>query len=157
MQRTERDSILCADATFELFMAVARCHSVLRHQLKATARSCQLNLTSALLLVVCHRKPDRNQRELAEQLAISPAQVCAALEHLRTSGLTIAARSDEDRRCQLWRLTPEGIRQAKQFARQFDAATHEFAEDIDAFMLDLLEFDPRLSVESIRQRKDEAA
>lgn len=51
------------------------------------------------------------QHELAEAIALSPAQTSHLLEQLRAHGWLSSYRPPRDRRRQLWRLTPDGERQ----------------------------------------------
>lgn len=53
----------------------------------------------------------RNQSELAENLAVSPAHVSGLVEDLRQQGLIEAFRPAEDRRRQVWQLTTAGRQQ----------------------------------------------
>jgi DNA-binding MarR family transcriptional regulator len=63
------------------------------------------------LLWACRKAPPggRGQRELAEELAVSPAHVSGLVERLRRAGLLRARTAEEDRRRRLWQLTPAGI------------------------------------------------
>ncbi len=49
-----------------------------------------------------------NQRHLADMLSVSPAHVSATLEQLRRLGLLCSRRCSDDRRRQMWVVTPDG-------------------------------------------------
>jgi DNA-binding MarR family transcriptional regulator len=57
----------------------------------------------------CSKRPadDLDQAALAAHLAVSPAQVSTVVDRLRHAGHIAAAPAD-DRRRQVWRLTPSG-------------------------------------------------
>ena len=69
-----------------------------------------------------------NQRELADRLAVSPAQVSATVERLRQNGLLECCRDPLDRRRQVWQLTAAGHAAIATVAR--DVAT--WAKDLEA-------------------------
>ena len=52
--------------------------------------------------------PHVDQSCLAQQLAVSPAQVSGLVERLQSRGLLEHQSCDDDRRRQLWRLTAAG-------------------------------------------------
>jgi DNA-binding MarR family transcriptional regulator len=52
---------------------------------------------------------ERDQAELAEQLAVSAAHVSAVVERLRAQGLIEPVRDGADRRRQLWRVAASGL------------------------------------------------
>lgn len=62
------------------------------------------------MLWACRRTPPGGlpQQELAAAMAVSAAQVSVLVEQLRRQGLLQGRRAQNDRRRQLWRLTPAG-------------------------------------------------
>jgi DNA-binding MarR family transcriptional regulator len=74
-----------------------------------------------------------DQTTLASRLALSPAQVSASVERLRTGGWIVQRLVPEDRRRRLWQLTAEGqlllahmLHHADRLGREFSAV--DFAE-----------------------------
>jgi DNA-binding MarR family transcriptional regulator len=81
----------------------------IRRALGEAAKPIGLNETQALLLYFCHDAPaGRAQRELADMLGMSPAQVSGLVEQLRSRGLMEGRRPPNDRRRQVWHLTESG-------------------------------------------------
>ena len=86
------------------------CVRMLRGVIAPLAARHQLSQSQLCLVLVCRKAPPcgLGQRQLAESLAASPAQVSAQVEQLRRMGLLAGRRGDSDRRRQFWRLTPAG-------------------------------------------------
>jgi DNA-binding MarR family transcriptional regulator len=86
------------------------CARVFRDELASHAAEWHVNEQEFLLLWSCREAPPDgvSQTELAERLAVSPAQVSGLVERLRCGRLLESRRAECDRRRQLWRLTPAG-------------------------------------------------
>jgi DNA-binding MarR family transcriptional regulator len=64
---------------------------------------------------------DLDQGALATQLAVSPAQVSAVVDRLRAAGRVVSVVPADDRRRQLWLLTPAGRELVLNVAAAVDA------------------------------------
>lgn len=101
-------------AAVSVWMAIAERILVLakqfRQRLATSARTADLSETDLLALWACVAAPEgaANQRQLADRLAVSPAQVSGTVERLRQSGLLDCRRDPQDRRRQVWHLTAAG-------------------------------------------------
>ena len=86
------------------------CGRSLRQAMAQQHKTRALSETQFALLWACHQGPLEgiSQIHLAQQLAISPAQVSGLVEQLRKQGLLAGHRAEHDRRVQLWQLTPAG-------------------------------------------------
>ena len=83
----------------------------LREQVEERTRTAGLNETSFRLLWQVQRAPNAegiSQIELARELHISTAQTSALVETIRKRRWLKAHRPANDRRRQLWQLTPKG-------------------------------------------------
>ncbi len=69
-----------------------------------------------------NREPAPQQSSLSDRLRISPAQVSAIVEKLRTQGIITAIESSRDRRRRQWQLAPPG-------RQRFDAI-HEVLNEL---------------------------
>ena len=96
------------------------------------------------LLWACSGAPPEGvgQSQLAEMLALSPAHVSSSVEQLREAGLLVGRRHADDRRKQVWNLTPAGqvalaksVRQLKQWAQDLES---RFGAEQRARFLDLI-------------------
>ena len=94
----------------ELVEQILICGRKMRDDL--TRRTARQRLAAAEFsaLWVCRESPPAglSQNELADALAVSPAQVSGLVERLRCRGLLESRRSAEDRRRQYWRLSDAG-------------------------------------------------
>jgi DNA-binding MarR family transcriptional regulator len=85
-------------------------------QLAAAVREFQLSETEfRLLWLLRERSSDSDdasteQSTLAQHLGISPAQVSAIVEKLRTRQMVVSAADANDRRRQVWKLTSSGCK-----------------------------------------------
>lgn len=86
------------------------CGRLLRSDLISRIDRWDLTAGEFSMLWLCRRAPSSgwSQRELAEAMAVSPAQVSGLVEQLRRKGLLAGRRAESDRRRQLWRLTSDG-------------------------------------------------
>lgn len=86
------------------------CGRRLREQLHEQLEERLLSEAEFSVLWVCAsaRSPGPGQNELARALAVSPAQISGLVEQLRRKRLLAGRRAANDRRRQLWRLTPNG-------------------------------------------------
>lgn len=66
-----------------------------------------------------------DQADLAERLAVSPAQVSGAVERLRTLGLLERIQHERDRRRQLWQVTLAGGELLRRIVNQVAAASSQ--------------------------------
>ncbi len=94
----------------ELAEQLTVCGRLLRAAIGPLAGRQGLTDSQFSTLVVCrHAPPDGlGQTELAQILAVSPALVSTVVEGLRGRGLLQGRRAANDRRRQLWQLTPAG-------------------------------------------------
>lgn len=81
---------------------------VLQKQLGIHARAAGVRDAEFLLLWACYRASGQNQRELADRLGMSTAQLSGLVEGLRSRGLLACRRAEMDRRRQEWTLTDSG-------------------------------------------------
>jgi DNA-binding MarR family transcriptional regulator len=83
----------------------------MRGLLEGHAERHGLSEAELALLWACTKSPagGRSQRELAEELAVSPAHVSGLVERLDRAGLLHNRAAEDDRRRHLWELTPLGI------------------------------------------------
>jgi DNA-binding MarR family transcriptional regulator len=88
-------------------MALGR---LMREDLRRQLAPWQLSDQDLLILEACDAAPSPGlgQRELADRLQVSPAQMSGLVEQLRHRGLLEGQRPEEDRRRQLWRVAAEG-------------------------------------------------
>lgn len=96
-----------------------------------------------LLLWACSEpNSEQSQRELAESLGISPPQISALVERLRSQGDLTCERSRNDRRRQVLRLTEQGTARLEEALAQLAPhASHlasHFAPPIRAGLADAL-------------------
>ncbi|MCH2114432.1 MAG: MarR family transcriptional regulator [Pirellulales bacterium] len=77
-------------------------------QLAAAVRAYGLSESEFRLLWIAQRCPACDQKQLANQLGLSPAQVSGLVERLRAGGSIFPSVAVDDRRRQLWQLTPSG-------------------------------------------------
>jgi DNA-binding MarR family transcriptional regulator len=116
---------------------LSRASRALRRQLLRCLEQFEVSDSQLLLLACCAAdadsppsgSPGTAQSELAAALSLSPAQVSGLLEQLRGRRLIEAVRPQEDRRRQVWRLTPDGwavfdqlLATLAPWAEQLDAA-----------------------------------
>ena len=93
----------------ELLEDLSRLTRTLRTTLAEVAQPNGLTDTELQLLYRCASSTDGiAQRQLADALAISAAQVSGLVESLRRRGLLAGHRPAADRRRQLWKLTAHG-------------------------------------------------
>jgi DNA-binding MarR family transcriptional regulator len=83
----------------------------LRELLEEQAGRHGLSEPELALLWACAKSPPggRSQCELAEELAVSSAQVSGLVERMCRVGLLRARAVEEDRRRHLWELAPAGV------------------------------------------------
>lgn len=85
------------------------CSTALRDELAARSQSAALSGPQFALLWACESGPGGlSQRELALRLSLSAAHVSGLVEQLGARGLIVGARAANDRRRQIWQLTPAG-------------------------------------------------
>jgi DNA-binding MarR family transcriptional regulator len=115
------------DGALRALVLARRLHAIVESQ----AQAYQLSESAAGLLWACESAPPEglDQQELAQRLAVSPAQVSAQVERLARRGLLQCRAADGDRRRRLWEITPagatvlSGIREScRRLARQRGAA-----------------------------------
>jgi DNA-binding MarR family transcriptional regulator len=94
----------------DLAQQIVVCGRILRDGLKRHLGRWELSEPEFSLLWACSAAagPGMCQNELAGRLAVSPPQVSGLVEQLRRKGLLEGRRADDDRRRQLWQLTPAG-------------------------------------------------
>lgn len=105
--------------------------------------------------------PGRAQTELADDINLSPAQVCLMLEDLRQRDLLIATRCPPDRRRQFWQPSPGGKRlladcDARLRDWQSEQMPVESAAQIEPICRLLARITPNSSAKSAGERKDAA-
>ncbi|NIP86427.1 MAG: winged helix DNA-binding protein [Planctomycetales bacterium] len=101
--------VCTAPAGLALLADLAGLTHTLRRMLAAGARPRGLSDIQLQLLDRCAAEQNGiAQRQLADALAISAAQVSHLVESLRRRDLIVGHRPAEDRRRQVWRLTPAG-------------------------------------------------
>lgn len=89
----------------------------IRMELAARLAGSSISDIQLLAMWLCRRRVEHAaeggvpQLELAAALALSPAQTSHVLEQLRQQGWLVSHRPAQDRRRQLWRLTPSGEQQ----------------------------------------------
>jgi DNA-binding MarR family transcriptional regulator len=90
---------------------ISVCARRLRGLLEEQARRHGLREPELALLWACTKSPPggRSQCELAEELAVSSAQVSGLVERMCCVGLLRARAIEEDRRRHLWELAPAGV------------------------------------------------
>ena len=82
------------------------------------------------LLWCLHRATaDLDQRQLAMQLGLSAAQVCALVEKLDQRGFLIRNQAPDDRRRSLWQVSPSGKRLLAEFQQSVEHLA-QYASDI---------------------------
>jgi len=64
----------------------------------------------------------RDQKQLAERLGLSPAQVSALVERLRAEDKIVASPTPGDRRRQVWQLTPTGVALVSELSRLLETS-----------------------------------
>jgi DNA-binding MarR family transcriptional regulator len=81
-----------------------------RRHLAGKAAACDLSEQEFLVLWLCDdvAAAHRGQRELAEAVGVSPAQMSGLVERLRVRNLLQFERCGTDRRRQVWQLTAAG-------------------------------------------------
>jgi MarR family 2-MHQ and catechol resistance regulon transcriptional repressor len=128
--RNDRPSDPAAARWVELAERIVVCAKVVRADLALETPGLRIGAAEFSLLWVCREAPAGGigQKELAETLAVSAAQVSGLVERLRRQGLIEGSRAASDRRRQLWRLTPEGHRLLHHVLRDLSA----WAERLDA-------------------------
>lgn len=85
------------------------CSTALREELAARSQSAALSGPQFALLWACESgNGGLSQRELALRLSLSTAHVSGLVEQLGARGLIVGARAANDRRRQIWQLTPAG-------------------------------------------------
>ncbi len=85
----------------------------LAHQLASALREysiseAEFRVLWQLRVAELNREPAPQQSSLSTRLRISPAQVSAIVEKLRTQGIITASESSRDRRRRQWQLAPAG-------------------------------------------------
>jgi DNA-binding MarR family transcriptional regulator len=117
-----------------LTQQLSRTERELRQQIGLVAADHNLSISEALLLLECVRAPHghNSQRQLAEVLGCSAAQISGQLDALGKRGLLFAQRPAHDRRRQSWRATNRGRRLADAMGRALAAIStpHVTANDI---------------------------
>jgi DNA-binding MarR family transcriptional regulator len=93
-----------------LLDVLARCHRAARESISDVTHRHGMTDSEFHLLWVCRvwEADPPSQNDLAQALAISPAQVSCLVEQLRQKQWITGTRSAVDRRRQVWRLTDEG-------------------------------------------------
>jgi DNA-binding MarR family transcriptional regulator len=118
-----------ASDLFALYRLTLQAERSFRIPFDDAAQAQGLSLADVLLLLHCRHAAKRVcQREFASELAISPAQVSARLEALRSDGLLESVRPSNDRRRQVWTVTPRGSDVAQQIERSIQAAGKKRAQ-----------------------------
>ena len=81
-----------------------------RRQLAEQVAGCELTEQEFLILWLCDDQPlvHRGQRELADTIGVSAAQMSGLVEKLRQRNLIQFERLGTDRRRQVWQLTTHG-------------------------------------------------
>jgi DNA-binding MarR family transcriptional regulator len=81
-----------------------------RERLSVEASRQGLSEPQIEMLWACAKAPPggRCQKDLAEDLAVSPAHVSGVVERLHAAGLLQYSVAEGDRRLRYWRLTPAG-------------------------------------------------
>ena len=104
----------------ELYCSLNRCLRDLKHDLRAIAKSEDLSINEALLLLCCHILSDEGvpQKRLVGFVAISPAQVSTTIDSLQSRGWVEGYRPSSDRRTQLWRVLTDGETVAERLLAQ---------------------------------------
>lgn len=69
-----------------------------------------------------------DQRQLAEKLVLSPAQVCAVVERLDQQGLLCRDQSSSDRRRSVWRASENG---KKLLERVLESVHHTVGSELE--------------------------
>jgi DNA-binding MarR family transcriptional regulator len=117
---------LTADLDWQSFcLLILQCERSVRSMLTECARAHDLS-TAAAILLLAGREPGHqglSQRELAERLASSPATISVQIEALRRRGFAVPHRCHEDRRKQVWSLTPSGAQLAEKLDQAFRSAS----------------------------------
>lgn len=88
------------------------------------------------ILILLHETGSMTQRELTERIGIQPGSASEVIGKLESAGLILRTPSETDRRTSDIRLTPEGLIQAEEAARQReirhqDMFSHLTAEEKD--------------------------
>lgn len=94
----------------ELAEIITRCCRLIRAHLADHANQHDISDAQFSLLWLCDRAPECgvSQNQLVAELGMSAAHVSGSVERLRQKGLLSGQRSSNDRRRQLWTLTPAG-------------------------------------------------
>ncbi len=103
------------------------CGRLLRSGLLCRSERWDLTAPEFSALWLCRRAPRSggSQREMAREMAVSPAQVSGLVEQLRRKGLLEGRRAETDRRRQIWRLTIDGQATLDAVLADLDRATAE--------------------------------
>jgi DNA-binding MarR family transcriptional regulator len=93
-----------------LTIKLSICWRLLRTSINTAAKRHQLNDVQIALLwsISNHREGGACQNDLASAMSVSSAHISGLVEQLRARGLLLGARPAQDRRCQVWHLTPAG-------------------------------------------------
>jgi DNA-binding MarR family transcriptional regulator len=102
-----------------MLLALARCGRLAQRALAAQLDD-RFSPSQAAMLWACRELAvaEPSQLELAKHLGLSPAQVSAQVETLRSAGLIVSERSPHDRRRQTWQLTAAGEQATRQLDEQ---------------------------------------
>ncbi|OHB67521.1 MAG: hypothetical protein A2V70_15545 [Planctomycetes bacterium RBG_13_63_9] len=94
----------------ELAGRISVCDRLFRRELDEQAARWQLSASELATLCTCHDTTTNAlaQTEIVAILAASPAQVSGLVDRLRRRGVLQGRRAADDRRRQLWHLTPLG-------------------------------------------------
>ena len=104
------------ERTDDLETLMRRCGHHLHHNADRGQGS-----TQAQVLQLIAANPGLSQRQLQEQLRVQPGSVSELLSKLENKGLIARERADDDRRCVLLSLTPEGRSAAAQAGEEVKA------------------------------------
>ncbi|MFI4877181.1 MAG: MarR family winged helix-turn-helix transcriptional regulator [Blastopirellula sp. JB062] len=102
---------------------------MVRRMLAAALRDAPLSENEFLVLAAYADDQDPpSQRELAERLAVSPAQISALVERLRQREWIDSQRDPHDRRRQRWSLTTAGLSVVKEIGAEIAERWSELDE-----------------------------
>ncbi len=98
------------DQLATITQALTRCTRQLKGVISGQISDCELTETEFFLLWFCRQAGEQGvaQKEMTDAIGVSPAQMSATVDRLRTRGLMEARRTAIDRRRQQLILSPEG-------------------------------------------------
>ena len=93
------------------------------------------------------------QKEIADRMMISPASVAVSTKRMQRAGLLEKQTDENNLRCNMLRLTPEGEKVAKHFERELDRFEVNILEGVPAADLQAMERVMDRIIENFRQQE----